>query len=348
QRGTLHRDLKPQNVLIDASDRVRITDFGLAKQTQGESHLTMTGAIMGSPSYMPPEQARGRHDLVGPASDVYGIGAILYELLTGRAPFRGDTAAVTMMKVMEEEPAAPSRLNPSVPRDLETICLKCLEKSVERRYPTARALAEDLGRFLDGELIQARPASAMRKAISWSRRHLWVIVAAASTAALGLAGLAFDLWEQTRFLRWVNAHPGWVARPGELTRALREDFLSVGLPPMLFPLMLLAFQYYLRLSRGVSWGELRRSHRFAPVRPIAQGWIAASATLGLFGIAFSLWLATRHIQAYVWEDFFSLPRVLQVWLVVFLSAQLTVAVVREQLGTAIGLRPLDDLPLEQA
>jgi tRNA A-37 threonylcarbamoyl transferase component Bud32 len=348
QRGTLHRDLKPQNVLLDEADRVRITDFGLAKQTKGESHLTMTGAVMGSPSYMPPEQARGRQDLVGPASDVYGIGAILYELLTGRAPFRGDTAAVTMMKVMEEEPAAPSKLNPSVPRDLETVCLKCLEKSVERRYPTARALAEDLGRFLDGEPVQARPASALRKAVSWSRRHRWVIVAVASTATLGLAGLAFGLWEQTRYLLWVNAHPGWIAYPGELNRNLRNDVLTSVLPIPLFWAMVLALQYYRRQSRRMSWGELRRTRGFAPAYPIAQGWAAAFMTFGLFGIAFSLWLVTRHIQAYVWEGAFPFAQAAVIWVVAIFSAQLTSAVVREQWGSALGLRPVDDAPIEQA
>src|SRR3984957_10764681 len=124
QRGTLHRDLKPQNVLIDAADQPRITDFGLAKFMADDSRLTQTGAVMGSPSYMPPEQAAGRHGDIGPASDVYALGAILYELLTGRPPFRASSAMATLLEVLEAEPAAPRRLKPHIPPDLETICLK--------------------------------------------------------------------------------------------------------------------------------------------------------------------------------------------------------------------------------
>ena len=145
QRGTLHRDLKPQNVLIDAADQPRITDFGLAKIVAEDSGLTQSGAVMGSPSYMPPEQAAGRHDQVGPHSDVYALGAILYELLTGQPPFRGATALATLRTVLDTDPAPPRKIRPDVPLDLETICLKCLEKSPERRYHSARELAEDLG-----------------------------------------------------------------------------------------------------------------------------------------------------------------------------------------------------------
>jgi eukaryotic-like serine/threonine-protein kinase len=147
QRGILHRDLKPQNVLIDEADQPRITDFGLAKFLQDDSRLTQSGTVMGSPSYMPPEQAVGRQGDIGPASDVYSLGALLYELLTGRPPFRGATALATLQDVMESEPAAPRRLKADIPLDLETICLKCLEKAPSARYPTARALAEELAVF---------------------------------------------------------------------------------------------------------------------------------------------------------------------------------------------------------
>ncbi len=160
QRGTLHRDLKPQNVLIDSADQPRITDFGLAKFMKADSGMTQSGAVMGTPSYMPPEQAAGRHGDVGPASDVYSFGAILYELVTGRPPFRASSAMSTLLEVLETEPTAPRRLKADIPPDLETICLKCLEKAPSARYPSAQALAEELDRFLKSEPIQARPADA--------------------------------------------------------------------------------------------------------------------------------------------------------------------------------------------
>ncbi len=134
QRGILHRDLKPQNVLIDADDRPRITDFGLAKRVETDSGLTRTGDVLGSPSYMPPEQASSRPDELGPPSDVYSLGAILYELLTGRPPFRGVTPLETLCQVIQSPPVSPRKLNPDVPQDLETICLKCLEKRPQQRY----------------------------------------------------------------------------------------------------------------------------------------------------------------------------------------------------------------------
>ena len=207
QRGTLHRDLKPQNVLIDAADQPRITDFGLAKIMKDDSQLTQSGVVMGSPSYMPPEQAAGRHGDIGPASDVYSLGAMLYELLTGRPPFRGATAMATLRDVMEAEPAAPRRLKADIPPDLETICLKCLEKSPSARYPTARALAEELDRFLKGEPIQARPASAVRKVVSWARRHPGVLAALAALVMVALAFGVFYLFEENAFLRAQQADP---------------------------------------------------------------------------------------------------------------------------------------------
>ena len=332
QRGTLHRDLKPQNVLIDEADRVRITDFGLAKLTRADTHLTMTGAVMGSPSYMPPEQARGRQDLEGPASDVYGIGAILYELLTGRPPFRGETAGATLMKVIEEDPIAPSTVNAAVPRDLETICLKCLEKNTDRRYPTARALAEDLERFLAGDPILARPATVARKVVSWTRRHRWVIVAVASAAILALVALALGLWEETRYLRWVNAHPGWIRRPGALADAIRDN--PAGALPFFF-VTLAALQFYRKRSRDLSWRDLREMAYLAPPHPIAAGWTAAFLATGFAIGGLSTWTASKYIEAYVWENYVSTPRVFQLWLTFFLCALLVVTVVREQIMSAL-------------
>ncbi|MEW6156508.1 MAG: protein kinase [Verrucomicrobiota bacterium] len=212
QRGTLHRDLKPQNVLIDADGQPRITDFGLAKRTERESGLTVSGAVLGSPGYMPPEQAVGRHEEVGPQSDVYSLGAILYYLLTGRPPFRGETPLATLQQVVEAEPIAPSKLNSNVPPDLETICLKCLEKQPEHRYHSARALAEELGRFLEGEPILARPASRLRRAWTWSRRNPWAITGAATLIVLAMACCAYYFLQQSRYLQWIQNNPNAIQR----------------------------------------------------------------------------------------------------------------------------------------
>ncbi len=168
--GVLHRDLKPSNILVDRRRRLRITDFGVAKRINQTSAATTAGRVTGTPAYMPPEQAAGTSTAVGPHSDVYGLGAILYELLSGRPPFTGATTVDVLAKVQEDDPVRPSLLEPTVPRDLETICLTCLAKDPRRRYATAEHLAADLDRFLAHQKIKARPPSGWQLTVKWCRR----------------------------------------------------------------------------------------------------------------------------------------------------------------------------------
>ena len=199
--GIVHRDLKPANILLQRkvessaetlSDFIpKVTDFGVAKWLARDASHTRDGEVVGTPAYMAPEQTAGAGEAIGPATDVYGLGVVLYELLTGRVPLQGPTTLDTLVMVRTEEPVPPRRLQPRVPRDLETICLKCLAKSPGHRYASALELADDLRRFLGGRPIVARPISGWERAGKWARRH--PAVAALSTAIVLVAALGFAL-----------------------------------------------------------------------------------------------------------------------------------------------------------
>ena len=202
-RGVIHRDLKPGNVLIDADGVPRLTDFGLARLAGSNSTLTGTGEILGTPAFMSPEQAGGTPADVGPATDTWALGAILYAVLVGRGPFKDSDAVRTIRLVLETEPDAPRRVRREIPRDLETICLRCLQKEPWRRYPSAGALADDLDRFLAGEPIRARPVGRVERAVKWVRRRpsAAALLAVLAVAVLAVAGAGVVL----RFNRQLAA-----------------------------------------------------------------------------------------------------------------------------------------------
>ncbi len=220
QAGIIHRDLKPSNVLFDEEGTLKVTDFGLAKRMESDDHQTESGQIMGSPSYMAPEQARGHTRDVSTAADVYALGAILYEMLTGRPPFKGESPIETIRQVIDDEPVPPSRLVPRVARDLETICLKCLQKESNKRYNSAHAFAEDLNRFLNGIPIKARPTPLWERAAKWARRHR----IAATLLALGTVTVtgalftvvAIDRYQTSRNLADRKINTEVIFKAGEM------------------------------------------------------------------------------------------------------------------------------------
>jgi serine/threonine protein kinase len=198
RRGILHRDLKPGNLLVDVDGTPYVTDFGLAKKVEGDSNLTQSGAILGTPGYMAPEQARAEKRL-STAVDIYSLGAILYELIAGAPPFRGENALETILQVLQQDPVSPQLLNPDADRDLALIALKCLEKSPEKRYASASALADDLQAYLEGRPVAARPVSSIERVLRWRKRN------PALSAALAAAAFALTAGSVTSTVFGLNA-----------------------------------------------------------------------------------------------------------------------------------------------
>lgn len=192
ENGVIHRDLKPANILIDSNGEPKVTDFGLARKLEGDSSLTGTGQILGTPSYMPPEQARGVPDTVGKHSDIYSLGALLYHLLTGRPPFQGAGPLETLQHVVTRDAVVPRQLNPDIPKDLETICMKCLQKEPHRRYESAAELAEELNRYLDGKPILARPIAPFERLLKSAQRNR-LTAALACLLTIGISLLLFPI-----------------------------------------------------------------------------------------------------------------------------------------------------------
>jgi serine/threonine protein kinase len=263
QRGILHRDLKPGNILVDAQGQPHVTDFGLARRVEGSPGLTQSGAIVGTPSYMAPEQAAARKGLTT-AVDVYSLGAILYELLTGRPPFRAETQLDTVLQVLEKEPERPCALNPRVDRDLETVCLKCLEKDPARRYGSAEALADDLERWLADEPIRARRTSPWERAVRWvrkRRRGVVLAVAPAVASVLLVVGAVFSqLWYNESQLGHVALTTDGPMLLAELLDENDELAMPAFSVPTAQPVALPAGSYRLRLSASGLLSETWRLH----------------------------------------------------------------------------------------
>lgn len=216
ERGILHRDLKPSNIILAKDGTPKITDFGLAKRLHEDPELTLPGQTVGSPGYLPPEQVALKHGPAQPASDVYGLGATLYCLLTGRPPFLADTLAKTLAQVEHDEPTPLRRINRAVPRDLETVCLKCLEKEPSRRYASAQQLADDLEKWRTGQPIQARPAGPVERAWKWARRYPVIAGLCAALLVVALVGVAAVVRERR------EAHANAEARHQQQAEARRQ------------------------------------------------------------------------------------------------------------------------------
>jgi serine/threonine protein kinase len=256
EHGILHRDIKPGNILLDAKGEPHLTDFGLARLVQSESTVTRTLEVLGTPSYMAPEQAAANNAKLTSATDLYGLGAVLYQLLTGHPPFAGGTTYETIKLLLETEPRAPYLWNPKVDRDLSTICQKCLEKDPQRRYSSASALADDLERWLKHEPIQARPTGILGRGKKWLQRNPTTAMAVALSLAL-VAAISVIVWKSELF--YQPATTGIAVLPFENLSNDREDaFFADGVQDDV--LTKLAKIAQLRVIRRTSVMDFRGKH----------------------------------------------------------------------------------------
>jgi hypothetical protein len=267
QHGILHRDLKPANVLLDRDGQPHVTDFGLVRRIGEDSGLTQSGAIVGTPAYMPPEQASGRKGAVTTASDVYSLGAVLYELLTGRPPFGAATVADALLLVLEQEPKPPRSLNDRIPRDLEASCLKAMAKEPSRRYATAGELAADLRRWLSGKPIVARPVGRLERSWRWARRHPSAagLVVAVCVGALALVAAGVGFAYNARLQR-ANRDEAVARQQADSSRKVAERALELAD----------RYLYILRVNQaGAAWrdDQVKRVAELLDACPAAlRGW----------------------------------------------------------------------------
>lgn len=302
QSGVMHRDIKPLNIIMDTWGRPVLLDFGIARHMNANTRLTQTGVVMGSPCYMAPEQAERRSESIGPHTEVHSLGVTLYQMLTGAVPYSGTTAEETLMNVVHWTPKPPTEHMPSIPRDLETIVLKCLEKSPVRRYATAQELAEDLDRFLHGLPVVARRAQVARRILTWLEQHPWSIAWTALLAANVFFATAFGLWEKNLFLAGklaadggLSANPplgGWVHLSGF------EFFTMMG-AMILCSVYIRASAYGLRLSDAITRPELMttRSRRTVPAHVLKF-----SAFIALIGGLQGVRSFMGFIESGIWQE----------------------------------------------